>query len=371
MSILSSKLLYCFILFIALLCAYISCRFSKKRWIVVGMLGIIVFIFTYIAGFRGETVGIDTEAYKRVFMILETGYKPNIEGVADPGFLLISRWVVLLTKSTQAPFVFWSFVTNLFIILRLYGVRGRISFPFAIFVYYVSFYFLTFNLLRQFVAIGIIFYATKWMEQGRLVKYCIVVALAATIHFSAILSLVVVPISLLYSNKTISKWKKVFLWMFFIILPGGAVVVVNAFLSRYDMYSTVATGGLENIGFVMPFKIAVFAVFMMVSKVKVTIGGELLLKPNYKDNNRDIYKIEDRIYLIGLFGYFMSYFIRYFDRVALYFTIFELVCYSRYYNRSKNIFLNCLLIFTSAISFVLMLLGTQGGQGELPYSFCW
>ncbi len=171
------------------------------------------------------------------------------EGTASPlekGFVLLYRLISNLGFSEIGFFFIIGFITNLLVISTFY----RFKYPvIAVIVYITSTYFAQeFNLVRQCLAISIIFYALKYLEEKRWKKYLLFVLVAFTIHQSSLLGLLLLPFCFINdSPKALSYIKLVFLpfYLFSLLvatkridfdlsLIGGAIGVYEGYLGNDD-----------------------------------------------------------------------------------------------------------------------------------------
>ncbi len=164
-----------------------------------------------LAGARDVGVGTDTEAYARplfstitrhgysLIELLNSPYSDNIEP-----FTLIMYYII--RKFTDN--IFWVFFfTELVCLVPVYlAIRESEIKPelkwLALFAYYCLFYCYTLNIMRQMMAICILFYCTKFLKRGETGKYLLCVVLTLLVHKTAVLGLI---ICILYTTCTKKK----------------------------------------------------------------------------------------------------------------------------------------------------------------------
>ena len=364
MSIISTKILYTFVILFVVLLAYKTDKSKKKsQWYAVA----IVIILSLVVGLRGEAVGVDTWVYKTIFEY-NNGQVLSAYGVAEPVFLYVSSGIMTLTGEAWFVFLFWALLTNGLIVSRLYQLRGRLSFPTAIAMYTLVYYFPSMNIMRQMVAIALVFYGTKWLEgHQKIWKYVVMMVIAVLIHYSALICLVFIPVSLICRGNYLSKAKKILLLLMVLAFPIAIYVAYTFAIAQYAVFLTPGHSG-AGIGALIPIKLAIF-LFVFIwehdKRVAISLSGS-----DYKAE----YKMYQFAYLIGLLGFLISYFWRYADRMVYYFAIFETICYGiwmRKHCRNDIIKLLALLVIAAYFLTSVVLAGEGSGQGQYPYAFFW
>lgn len=217
--------IYLFLFFIIL----ISMRYEKQNKINCADIIILVLMIT-ISGFR-DRIGTDYNMYKSFYFYPTQSTAQKVEY----GFIkLINISQNLFGDKYYLFFFFCSIIT----IVPIYWIFKKKSnhpiFSILLFVC-LGFYTLTFNMIRQCIAMAIVFYALRYIEERRLVKYCIAIAIAYLFHIT---SLIVLPMYF-FANLNINK--KHLKKFFFILLFTGALFnpifnyIVNN-IPQYEMY---------------------------------------------------------------------------------------------------------------------------------------
>ena len=331
----------------------------------------IVLCLSLILGFRGETVGVDTPNYIRMFNHVAAG-NPDAVGGTERSFLFVVKLLQVISKSPTFLFVLFAFVTNILMVFRLWEFRKTVSFPWAILYFYACFYFMTFNIMRQMVAVAMIFWGTRYVQRKIYWKFLLVIAVAVLFHQSALLGLLYLVIDVLCFKKTrkiysdlikdITKDNKIVTAIAIVVgLVAVAFVAVKA--SKYLHYFTDAK---FDIGFLLPLKLIVLSAFVYLVKRNSGKWGGTGRKAiqKYMDQNVVIY------YGIGLSISFLGYSFTFMDRIGLYFTPFGCLFVGYLIKKTRHRWL------TLAILGIIVLLPLamdlcSGGQGQLPYAFFW
>lgn len=355
--------IYITILFICLIFASLASRNknSNKRFNIWVML--IIIVLSVFAGIRGETVGIDVQHY--IVRHIEPIRDGMFSNVNQPiGFKILVRLVYMFTDKTYMVFMCFAFITHGLIIKRLWDFRNKASFPMMIFYYYCYYYLITFNVFRQFIAIAIVFFATRFLEKKEYIKYCLGVAIAMTIHSISILGFVLLPIEILLSNadKKQRKIRTIFLLASPILIFIVAILLFKFFdFDHYiNLYLIYNTGSL---GFMIPTKIAISILMYWILKHDYYIKHNITMEINELRKTFITY-------FIGLITALLVILSSFADRFAWYFLIWEPIFMS-YKIRKKDyrVLMNSVFIILSLYTLYISL--NNSGQGIMPYVTIW
>lgn len=153
------------------------------------------------------------------------------------GFICIN----LLLK----PFGFWGMRAVLFFIENIiiyYFIKSHVNkrwYWFAVFIYVFNpnFWVLSSSMMRQWLAMCVVLLAVMRLEKGKRIQYVILTLLAFSIHFSAIVALVFLPISILQKNNSSQSFYALIIGLIvFWILSPLFIDYVVLFLKAEDFY---------------------------------------------------------------------------------------------------------------------------------------
>lgn len=193
---------------------------------------IIVFlILSLLAAIRADSVGIDTVSYTGIFERFCNGQ--SLEDVrswattVEPGYLFFCYLISKISNSRilflliNACIIYGGF----FSYIKRYGINVMMSVLMFIALFYTS----TFNVLRQYVAIGILFFALKLFRERKLLKALILIAVAITFHTSSVL---LIPIFFVFIIPNKGKY----------VIPIEIVILIAAFiLTRQSILNIILT----------------------------------------------------------------------------------------------------------------------------------
>lgn len=152
----------------------------KQRYFQIAFVGWLAFI----AGFR-YMIGWDYESYINIFS--------NPEGfdiLLEPAIL----WFIYVLNSMgfafQGLFLLHSLLTLFFIYRGCAYYTDKLAIPLVMYALLPMFYWSSLGIIRQALAISILFWGSKYIVEQKFVKYLMVVAVASTVHYSGMLFLV-------------------------------------------------------------------------------------------------------------------------------------------------------------------------------------
>ncbi|QOR65492.1 EpsG family protein [Cytobacillus suaedae] len=265
--------------------------------------------FIVVSGLR-HNIG-DTPFYKHAYIINDFTWE-YVKAQDDIGFAILQMILKMYTNDPQPLIFITAFVTNLLILLVFYKYSRLVEL--SIYVYITGGLFLvTMNGIRQCLAAAILFAGTKFLIEGNMVKYFLVVVFASLFHQSA---LVLILVYFLVRYKPWTKATLVLLFFAAVIVMGFnqmSTVLFSAIENtQYSVYSDFDEGGANII------RVIVFAAPLVIA----FLGREKL---------RQIFPQSDvfvNMALVGLAFMIISTANWIFARFNIYFELYQLVLVS-------------------------------------------
>lgn len=159
--------------------------------------GIIFIYILFLGVFKGENYGYDAEGYRIFYFdfFKNVSIMDALKSGIEPGFAILSFIICKIT--TQ----YWVYRSIIFVMIFcgmsfvIWEKSDNVALSYLI---YISFGFLSFDffILRQALATTIVFMGIFWLENKEYVKFIITVLLAASFHYTAALSLILLPLAL-------------------------------------------------------------------------------------------------------------------------------------------------------------------------------
>lgn len=307
----------------------------------------------FIMGFRNG-IGTDFNSYRAIFNhIRETGL--NGYGM-EKGYWCLNVLIGKLTNSEQTIFI-----VTAFLILYLY-LKGMIKTSKQVLIPMISFigmgyYFYSMNILRQYIAIAIVFSCFHEYEDGKWFRFMIGVIIASLFHTSALIWIpVIILIRFVKGNK------------FYIITFAFALVsriFIKKILKIIITYSSYGHFFLSNNGFIRE-RTSVWNILVSGGTLVVAF---LLYKQliNINENNEKRIKF---IWIMFLGCTFLNVWGDAVIRMVLHFSFVILILVNDIFKCFKErtaIFLKAVYVL---MLFVLMVVIVNYGGNFVPYVSC-
>lgn len=217
------NIVYFITLFITMFLSIIGTRLNKKNNNKPTKLFVffIILVLVLISGFRDLTyIGGDEAVYRIEFKAIS--YNPDMVNNLDKEFVFyyIIYILTLISSNSQILIFICALITNILIVLTLYKYSKH--FTFSLFLYIsLGMYFTSFNIMRQYLALSICFWAIRYIFDKKTIKYCICILIASLIHSSAI---ILIPI---YFICRLLQFKNKY-WLFLMI-----TIIIAIFFDKF------------------------------------------------------------------------------------------------------------------------------------------
>lgn len=357
----NTLLLYLFVIALAFLAGFFINKRKNNKGNVALYCYFVLFLFLgIIMGCRDISVGIDTLQYGEIFK--EINILDIIStGGTEPGFRLFVRILSQFTNNPSIAILLISLAIVLFIGKSLWNFRNSINLCFAIGIYVGIFYLQSFNLMRIFLASSIMLLGFHFLIDGRYKKYCFVVCLAATFHFSSVVMFMPVLFLLLYK-----KYKNVAfgIILLLIILVGPVTNLISNYLT-YDRYSQYLISISEN-RFPGPMLFFEYSPFIIIACML-----------NNKHRYGSWFDLFVAFSLTGFYVRYLAYYIPAAGRLYVNFMPLFILLLPFFVQQikkeslNKYYFITYYLIFYIIVRIHLYLSEYLAVDGIMPYSFFW
>ena len=107
------------------------------------------------------------------------------------GYKKMVQALNIITKDPQILFVVTSFIFCYFLWKTIYEQSADILLSIML-VIVTRYYFISLNTIRQFIAMSIVIYATKYIIQNKIIKFLIFLAIASLFHTSILIYIVLI-----------------------------------------------------------------------------------------------------------------------------------------------------------------------------------
>lgn len=205
---------------------------TNKKWLVIILIICTILFPAIIAGIRYEVGTDDIKVYKSIFESAKEGIYINRGRKIEVGYILLNKLVIFMNGNYNVVIFLASLITISFTYLGIRHYKDKISTTLAWFFFLILFYQRSFNLVRQMMAVAIVFFGFRYLDirerkedeekkkyilyyLSQTLKYTICVLIATTFHTTALMMLIAIFLRPIYSN---SKYKYISLATFVILL---------------------------------------------------------------------------------------------------------------------------------------------------------
>lgn len=293
-------------------------------------------------------IGTDYYYYVKVF-------RDHIQ--LEYGYYLLNIIAANIYNNPATIFFFSSLITMTFVTLGLLAYKSQISVPLGFFVFMFLYYLLSYNAVRQMVAVSIVFYAIQFIYKKQYLLYALLVLLAVLFHVTAVIGFAFIFISI--QGKITGKIKR-------ITLIACMIVAVSLFPTIFNFLVTTRLFSHFNL-YVMNFDNSKIGV------LKYAIPNLFLIIVFYKRLSSYDKKYQLFV-LIGIMTVpldILGYYNVWFSRLGYYTSITEIVflpamCKSLNKGAFRQMMYCYTVIYTCALFFDQYLI--HGFQQVIPYT---
>ncbi|WP_018930678.1 EpsG family protein [Gracilibacillus lacisalsi] len=348
---------YLFIFYSLTLLTFAKSRITTKLFIV-----IITIQFALVNGLRHFTVGIDTIRYERKFQSLSSD---TISGISEIGYEVAQKLFLLFSDN----FNFWLLSVAVFVFsllgLVIYKYSKNYFISYLLFIG-LGFFNFSFTGIRQTIAIILVLFSFKYILDKKFMKFFIIILIAATFHYAAIIFLPIYYIAQIRWNyQYILYLIGSYILLFLLRAPIGELLT----LLFYEENSLDRYTSSDNIG-----GLAILILIVIILGIYVYSP----IKYNSRENT-----ILANIMVIAFFIQSLSSFSYLFTRLNMFFFIFIILYIPHIINNldklpvkltikeTKVIKLLITMIIILAVSYYYINNLESDGNGIVPYYFFW
>lgn len=231
-------IIYLLIFLIAEILAIICDKVKSNNKNIKIIVFLIIMILSIFAGVRDLTIGTDVNVYGVNWFQMACNcqsFKDYIDliNTTDIGYLFINYIVSRFTTNVNVFLFIIQLICNSLVIITLYRYRERCPFWLSILTYLCIFYCRTFNILRQSIALSILFYSIKYLYQNKNGKYLIAVIISSLFHYTAVFGIVILILKNICTSK--SKHKKLYLLFIFFMSIACVYFIKDVIAILYSM----------------------------------------------------------------------------------------------------------------------------------------
>lgn len=312
-----SLLFYLVIAAVSAVATYLAQKQNRKALLLFPVL-----LLSLVAGLRSLEVGVDTETYNALFYFTQRMNFSNV--TREHLFYYTSVFVLSLFGTTAAVFTVFAFLINTLVFLRLWDFRYSAHLGVAVFLF-VTFYFGgIMNGLRQYIAVAILFFATRYLKKRQYIRFLFMLVLAISFHNSAIVACLF-PALYIFPQKAYTLKEVLILGITLICVPLSGMMFFHQYAGYYSDAKEAEFGlmGITRLTILL----LTYLMFKNAIHVEITdISG-------FTDNSS--FSFVFGICFIGFSLGLSSMIVEYASRMGYYFRIFELVYFGMIFHSSE------------------------------------
>ena len=330
-------------------------------------------LLTIIAMLRNVSVGTDLfKIYAPIFERVKDLRINELSNInIEIGYVYLNKIIDMINPSVSTLIIVTSIVTIPMYGIFIYKNSEDVAISTMMYVLLNSF-FMSLSMLRQGIAITIILIAYEYLKKDNIKKFIILILIATTIHASAIITLMFIPL------KKACFTKKFFYISFFII-----AMVVLLYKPIINIYSDITTAlnlttnkdyaeyvGTKNNG---EGQINVLSITNFIMALSIYLLGYIYTKRQNMSQEEFFYMYCAFFYLLSITSTFVMGVI---GRLSHYFLPFVLLLFSSIIKKIKNnkekqlvffVFFSYMLVKYLYVLFFL----AKDLYGVTPYCFLW
>lgn len=230
--------------------SFLLLKLKKKFCTVLAIL-----LPSILAGVRDYTIGTDILVYGNAWFDRALITNSLIEYISyavprdiGAGYALINWISAHIIGNAHFLYFILSLLCNILAYLGLKKNEALLDVPFGMFAYYCIFYCRTYNILRQSIAVMIIFWGFWFIRQKKIGSYIITVFVAMLFHSSAIIGIIIYVLYWISNSKLrrINKILTIVGCIIGILLYSQIIeflININLISERYELYINDTGGG--------------------------------------------------------------------------------------------------------------------------------
>lgn len=263
-------------------------------------IALAILVPSLLAGLRDQRIGTDVMVYgvERFNSALITDsfgayfnkYATSI--LSEPLYLLVTYVMSRLSRDFHSALFVYELITVSFayLAMRKFVDKNGGSVAFGMLIYYFSLYNYSLNLMRQAIAITILFYAVQFLFDNEKFKFFIFFFIAVGFHSSAVIGLAfVVMYYMLRINKNKPRTVQLFQGAVFFVMMAIAVIAFEKVIIKLvsfgflrENYLNYIAGGKYAVGGVVSvreifFNLICILIFVLLYKASARRGQEPLM----------------------------------------------------------------------------------------------
>ena len=331
----------------------------------------VFFLLFFISAFRSINIGNDTVEYSRMFDVFGTASNIfNLNTRYELGYVLLNKILYSIWNNKLILFI----VTSAFILgswmkfINVYSSRTWLSV--YLFINLRIFYF-TLSGLRQSISMAILLISYKYIMEKKLFSFISLVFIASLFHSSAIIFLLVYPLSRIKFNFKFLAVESLVSMVVYYTFETFISIALRIFPQYQSYVKGVYFDGDVRVASIMSFLvIIIILIFGIMTNIKYVRKQEKIVPKNQSEVNLllHIVSLATSVYFIAINANLLS-------RIGLYFFMFTVVfipkCIENIKDKRAALIINYLLLIFALAYNLVILIYRPNWQHVYPYEFFW
>lgn len=226
-------------------------KYPQNKKLIILCSFFVILIPSILAGVRDDTVGTDVLVYCKPWFDMACQYDSlwsyiqSIPGT-EWGYLACSYFVSRFTNDSHWVYFLYSFLVSLFVFLSLYEVREEGSVFLGEFVYLFMFYNMSYNIIRQSIAMALLLYATVKFGKREYIKTIVLCIVACSFHRTAFIAFPIFALfKIFHQEQNFNRKRERYKNICFLSIIVGAVLIGEVYLDNI-VHLLIRTGILTE-----------------------------------------------------------------------------------------------------------------------------
>lgn len=350
---------------------------SEKRILSNILVAISLILPIILAAIRSPEIGTDVQYYViphfnaalrcESFFIFSRRF--DFSFTSEPIYQIILFIVTRLSNNYHSALFIYQAIIIVFVYLGFRNFNKIFSVPIwlGMLLFYFMYYNVSLNIIRQSMAVSVIFFAVSCLFNGNKLSYFLFVLIAFCLHGSGVLGLVFFPMYILLKKEDRGLKYNDIIKIFVITTCLGAIIInldkivrfaVNIGLVRSNMLNYLSDGRFSS-NYLSPVSVGIYSLLLFAYIIHTKYVASKQIELNF-------FTIISLIMLFGAFGSLVSLYI---SRVCYYFIPFQAFALSsiqRCYKKNSKVVWNLIVIsfiFSTWIVFFII----KNNHSTYPY----
>lgn len=357
------------------LLGFLTYKFEQTKYKKL-MCAVVVIVLSFLIGLRAPHVGNDTITYHAMFTNLNVYDNFFLVESFEYGYVILMRFIGLFTKNSQIAIIVVAFLTVTPVIITVFKY-SEMPWLSVLLFFLLGIMGFQMNIMRQALAMSIIFAGSKFLLDRKIIKYVILVLFAMLFHKTAIFALFIIPFLYIPVKNIVIVILLILAVLITAVFP-YLLGILGSLFPQYAVYlNTDYFNGSGWLGSIFSLAILIMTLFLLLNYTRVPLNRGYTFAFNLYSNalqKPKAYAFE-WAFVILIAGGIVAIAANITNRITYYYTMFMLLFYPKIaksieYKPARNMFL-FLLIMLYLTQFIVIQLLRPEWNYILPYRFFW